>query len=174
MEVEMIHSPYKPAEAPHLAQDFILQLSQNPSLVDILNRILTEFEEFSTHIVHGVEEIKNLRYSKLHNTYIYELSVPDQVSGVYKPQIVIKKLRSFDHTYEVRINQEHHKYRFLYQFNKKRPGDQNLIFLSYGFTKSEFKEDLTNSLSDSNDKIKQAFIECNYNEEVIRKWVTIE
>ena len=173
MEVEVINSPYKPTEAPYLAKDFIAQLRKNPSLLEILNRILTEFEEFSTHIVNGVEEIKNLRYSESHKTYIYELSVPDQVSGVYKNQIIIKKLRSFHHTYEIRINQEHYKYRFLYQFNKKSPEDNNLIFLSYGFIKSQFNEDLTDLLSDSNDSIKQEFIKCNYDEEIIRKWVNV-
>lgn len=173
MEVEMIHSPYDQSEAPYLANDFIRRLGQNPSLIKILTRILSEFEEFTIHKVNGVEEIKQLKFSKDHNTLIYNLDVPDQVSGVLKPQIVIKKLRHYQHSYEIRINQEHYKYRFLYQFNKKHLDDENLIFLSYGFSKTQFNGDLTNTLSNSNDEIKKEIIESKYDEQILRKWVSV-
>lgn len=157
-QIYMLRKPYHLHEKKHLAHKYLETVPKSEEFLGLLKKVYRELDKFSVVMKNGTEEIENLEWDSKEQTLVYKIYQRDLVTGVNKPQVIVKKLKRFAHTYELRINTKYYKYRVLFQFNNLHQHNEYFIILSYGFTKIEDQQDLTDSLSDSNDKIKQTII----------------
>lgn len=165
----LLHTPYLKTEERNLFMKFITENRTNESFINTFDTIIDHITKFQ--IVDN--EIDDLYWDESHNTLIYSMDVSDLL-GRIRRNIVIKKLRKFQHTYEIRINQEYYKHRILFQFNSLKPDEiikEEFFILSYGFSKIETGTDLTDSLSNSNDFIKNDIIDRGNLEESFNLWL---
>lgn len=162
-------TPYLSCEQKNLFEAFVKANISNLSFVETLVAITNHLTKFQIKN----NEIDDLYWSEKHKTRIYCMDVRDSL-GVNRNSVVIKRLRNFDHTYEIRINQQYYKHRILFQFNhlvENGLKKEEFYILSYGFSKIDNQEDLTDALSMSNDCIKNDIL-TNGNEKVhFDKWL---
>jgi transcriptional regulator with PAS, ATPase and Fis domain len=162
-------TPHLSDEQKNLLQLFLNANMNNLAFVEALDSIANHLAQFQ--IIN--DEIDDLYWSAQHNTRIYCMDVRD-ILGRNRNSIVIKQLRNFKHTYEIRINQEYYKHRILFQFNHLEENGlmkEEFFILSYGFSKIDGLEDLTDKLSTSNDYIKDDIL-LNGNEKTqFDKWL---
>ena len=94
---------------------------------------------------------------------VFKIYTTDLVkTGQLKPTIIIKKLRKFNHTYELRINQEYFKFRILFYFNFiPKVSLDDFFVLSYGFSKTDGAYDYTDDFAKSNEYIKNDILSNN-------------
>lgn len=174
MRTTFLKKPYTISEQPQLAQNYMKSLPQTSEFKNILRKIYRELNKFSIVIRESEEEIENLNWDQNERTLVYKIYQRDVVTGINKAQVLVKKLRNFDHTYELRINSQHYKYRILFQFNNLLQSNNYFIILSYGFTKSDEQLDLTDDLSESNDRIKIEIIDEGKTSASFFKWIEEE
>lgn len=163
--------PYDPTEKGNLAKNYLISLPKTEELKTTLRNIFTQLDLFNIVKKNGIEEIDALYWDSKERTLVYKIYQRDLLSGANKEQIIVKKLRRFHHTYELRINSEFHYYRILFQFNNLDRRKDPFIILSYGFTKIEGDLDLTDSLASSNDKIKIDTITNMKSRKAFKKWI---
>jgi len=162
-------TPYLSHEQKKLFQAFINANLSNLAFMDTLDSIANHLAQFQIKN----NEIDDLYWSESHQTRIYCMDVRDLL-GKARNSVVIKKLRNFQHTYEIRINQKFYKHRILFQFNHlKEDGlsKEEFFILSYGFSKIDGQEDLTDQLSTSNDYIKDDILLNSHEKVHFDKWL---
>lgn len=165
----ILNTPYLPAEQKNLFQEFMNKNLTNTAFVETLDTIANHLAQFQ--IINN--EIDDLFWSKKERTRIYCLDVRD-IMGRNRSSVVIKQLRKFHHTYEIRINQQYSKHRILFQFNHLEEDGvkkEEFFILGYGFSKIDNQEDLTDALAKSNDAIKEDILKNQNEEGHINKWL---
>lgn len=156
--IYFLETPYDPAINKDLASQYVEHLMRTyPGFADTLIYLVNHLKNFT--IKNG--EIDNLE-KEPNGDLVYKIYTTDLVSGQLKPTIIIKKLREFDHTYELRINQHYFKFRILFYFNFiPNISKEEFFVLSYGFSKTDGAYDNTDDFAKSNDYIKNDILSNN-------------
>lgn len=165
----ILSTPYISGEQKNLFQTFMTSNLSNLSFVETLDSIANHLALFQIKN----DEIDDLYWSQKDRTRIYTMDVRD-ILGKNRNSIVIKQLRNFNHTYEIRINQQYYKHRILFQFNhlvEKELMKEEFFILSYGFSKIDDQDDLTDPLSLSNDFIKDDILVSGNEKHHFDKWL---
>ncbi|MGR9527307.1 hypothetical protein ACSS31_26860 (plasmid) [Priestia megaterium] len=167
-ETYFLNQPNPPATQQQLAINFFTeQFRKDRSFAETFILIIDHMKKFTL----TNNQITDLVY---HNgEWIYSIQVQN-LMGMYRPSIIIKKLNKFNHTYEMRINQTYYKHRILFCFTsyvEDSVTSEDFFILSYGFSKMDNEKDLTDDLAQSTDYIKENILLNDNEKSNINNWL---
>lgn len=150
----LLVEPYNEQDRDYLASRFLDKMKMNRSFLETFVLIMKHVKNF----VIKDDEIQDLFLYK--GELIYKIYTKD-ILGANRESIIVKKLNRFEHTYEIRINEEYYKHRILFYFissDESLNNKEEFFVLSYGFSKSQNDFDFTDEFAESNDNIKKDII----------------